>query len=991
MPPTPSRARPALCFLLAFAALAAAQKAPTKPTTPHAPWVPIADLTARGWDEAERFLGAGWQVRLAADQATPEWVIGAGLGLGRTVAADEDSIALARSLLERLAGLLRVDAPADFVLDRAAGVPNPWGQELVTIQFRQTREGLDVRTPSGPARVQFTFNGTLGRLVAFGSEAVADLQSPQPLLPMSHALAAAIAHLPGLDPVEDVVSKAVTYVYARPGVERLEVGPVHEVQVQTAKPAHLHVLIFDAVTGALVEQRDDLRTTDITGNVAAGVWDDSPAGSFSTRPMRTLRVDHAVSGNAYTDAAGDFTLTNAGESQVNVSGRFLGSWSVVNDSSGNGNLSFDVPATPGVPLPIILNPLAGSEYETAEATAYHTVTATRFFVHARFPSFGGMASLPTNVNINNTCNAYWNGSSVNFFRAGGGCNNTAYEEVAAHEYGHGFHQWFHGSTNPGGFSEGIGDHLGLYLSSRDAAGNATATQRVMGRDFFTGGGVIRDYRAGGGANNTQWPCSGCEVHKAGEIWGGFLADLRDNLVASLGLATGANVAETITIGQYVLNPADEPAGVNGVFLQDDNDGNLSNGTPHFADIAAAADRHSLPRPSDPHNLTFDTTGLPWSQDLVNAFQTRVTITSSAGTITAAQLRYTVNGGSEQSVVLSPTGTPDEYGGAIPSQAAGSKVVYWFTAQDTGGSNESSDTNDFHVSRPGPITTYDFEAGASGWTVAGSATTGQWEWGNPEGTTNGGTPSQSEDDHSPGGGVNCFCTGRLAGANAATWDLDGGPVYLVSPTWDLSGATAAEVSFWYWFQLFSPLNDTFRVDVSNDNGSNWTPAFTQTTGSGEWREARIDLGSVLPLTSQMKIRFVDQDNPNDSVNEGAVDDVTLYIADTALSFGASTPTPQIGTTLTLNLSVPGMPGSFAVLAISETAGPVYAWGIGTLALGDPVYLLTFASLDGTGAASVPVPIPNDGGFVGLTVRAQTFVTTTELDLLTNPVAVTFTGP
>ena len=34
------------------------------------------------------------------------------------------------------------------------------------------------------------------------------------------------------------------------------------------------------------------------------------------------------------------------------------------------------------------------------------------------------AKLTANVNLNQTCNAYWNGSSVNFFRSGGGCANT---------------------------------------------------------------------------------------------------------------------------------------------------------------------------------------------------------------------------------------------------------------------------------------------------------------------------------------------------------------------------------------------------------------------------------------------------------------------------------------------------------------------------------------------------------------------------------------
>jgi hypothetical protein len=48
------------------------------------------------------------------------------------------------------------------------------------------------------------------------------------------------------------------------------------------------------------------------------------------------------------------------------------------------------------------------------------------------------ARLTANVNINNTCNAFWNGTSINFYRSGGGCRNTG--EIAGvfdHEWGHG--------------------------------------------------------------------------------------------------------------------------------------------------------------------------------------------------------------------------------------------------------------------------------------------------------------------------------------------------------------------------------------------------------------------------------------------------------------------------------------------------------------------------------------------------------------------------
>ena len=58
------------------------------------------------------------------------------------------------------------------------------------------------------------------------------------------------------------------------------------------------------------------------------------------------------------------------------------------------------------------------------------------------------ARLTDNVNLNSTCNAFWDGAAVNFFKSGGGCNNTG--EIAAvflHEWGHGLDQNDGGGTD----------------------------------------------------------------------------------------------------------------------------------------------------------------------------------------------------------------------------------------------------------------------------------------------------------------------------------------------------------------------------------------------------------------------------------------------------------------------------------------------------------------------------------------------------------------
>jgi hypothetical protein len=234
---------------------------------------------------------------------------------------------------------------------------------------------------------------------------------------------------------------------------------------------------------------------------------------------------------------------------------------------------------------LVLNP-TNVEAESAEAAAYHWTTRTHDLIASAWPGFNGLILLPANVNRPTPCSSSWDGTSINFGRAGNGCNNTAYLDVVAHEYGHAFHDWFHGSVNPAGFSEGIGDHLAFFVTG----------SREVGRSFFTNGSALRDYRPGGAANLTQWPCAGCPSARAGEVWAGFTMDLLDRLVASLGPAGGRAVWTAITIPMYAANPSDEVDALIEVYLLDDNDADLSNGTPHCADLTAAANRHSIPVP-----------------------------------------------------------------------------------------------------------------------------------------------------------------------------------------------------------------------------------------------------------------------------------------------------------------------------------------------------------------------------------------------------------
>ena len=112
---------------------------------------------------------------------------------------------------------------------------------------------------------------------------------------------------------------------------------------------------------------------------------------------------------------------------------------------------------------------------------------------------------------------------------------------------------------------------------------------------------------------------------------------------------------------------------------------------------------------------------------------------------------------------------------------------------------------------------DFEADA-GWQAGApgdGATSGKWVRAIPVGTV-----AQPATDHTEAGSA-CYVTGNgTAGAPAGEADVDGGATTLLSPVWDLRGASGARISYWRWFsndQGTFPDEDVWSVDVSNDGG------------------------------------------------------------------------------------------------------------------------------------------------------------------------------
>ena len=186
--------------------------------------------------------------------------------------------------------------------------------------------------------------------------------------------------------------------------------------------------------------------------------------------------------------------------------------------------------------------------------------------------------LTCNVNINDTCNAFWDGETVNFFRSGGGCNNTArIASIVYHEFGHGYHQALTRNL-VGSVGEGTGDYLAATILS----------DPIVGRGFSTDGSGIR--RLDRSAVYPQDYVG--QVHEDGLIWGTAMWELRAALMQKHGEQLGKLQADRIFVRALAQGPGLSTA-YPSVVSGDDDDNDPRNGTPNSCEINAVFDAHGL--------------------------------------------------------------------------------------------------------------------------------------------------------------------------------------------------------------------------------------------------------------------------------------------------------------------------------------------------------------------------------------------------------------
>jgi hypothetical protein len=449
--------------------------------------------------------------------------------------------------------------------------------DKTAVQFSQWTGGLPVKNGT----LNFLFNAD-GAIVGIENRGLANVAGLDVVPAISETVATRTAITAFADPFAKVTGVEIAVV-----ADGLQHGPALAwiVDLLGATGAdglpHQERFTVDAHRGGVLRRENTIHTfTDVIGD--SDTWvnpgEDPYHGQSSlvNLPVWWMHLTSPV-GNTETDSGGNFDIAYSGSAQQTVTFTWSSNakYTWVSNTAGPDYVKSKI-FTPGVPSNLTHN-RTGVEFSTSQFNAAYHGVIFREWIRA-LDSTDNVFDIKQhlNVNINSTCNAYYNGSSTNFYRQGGGCVNTAYSTVVYHETGHWANDKY-GSGNGGdGFGEGTADTWAMYIIDSP----------VVGKDFCGAGCNVRDGR------NTRQYCGSCgagcygEVHADGEVIMGALWKVRDHLDTTNGDAAGDLIADTIFHSWYVTYNAYRICKNNltqWLTLDDDN-GNLADGTPHSADI-----------------------------------------------------------------------------------------------------------------------------------------------------------------------------------------------------------------------------------------------------------------------------------------------------------------------------------------------------------------------------------------------------------------------
>jgi hypothetical protein len=597
-----------------------------------------SDKLRSDWEEFRGRHGGRWQVYLDERTEMPTLVSGSGIewfSKGALRSMTEGAVeAQARAFLDEHRDLLG-DWNAFLDLDAEASAELGGGRWQIV--FRQLVSGVRVEN----ARLTFYVNN--GRLTMFGaSHWDVPNVSGLPEIDVAEARKALDEYLgEATDGFEEAEAPELVLMALDAGAaderpkrwvglrgQGLTHALVWRLQFHDPDGPELWVGEIDAHDGSIRAFYDGAHYTSIRGGVFPQRPDgDCPQGGCEIDGFPMPYADWTEDGQeaAFSDEFGNLACSDPTATvTTSLRGQYVHVWDQCGEVSEAASCGEDIDLglKPGENCDV--GPYTSPGNTAAARSGYYHVNRVAEVARFYNPT-NPWLNTPVNLitNWNNVCNASW-GSSIYMYRSGSGCANGAeVQGVVVHEWGHGYDQYDGGGYD--NTSEAYGDLVSL-LASRESC---------FFRGFFSDGGVCTgygdtclnctgfrefDYEARTAntpatpqdfvANNCgsgTGPCGGethCEAYPIGEAMydlavrdlpaAGMDVDSAWQLVERLWYSTRQGSSGSI----YTCALPDSDSCAAGSWYQrmreaDDDDADLSNGTPHAAELFAAFDRHNI--------------------------------------------------------------------------------------------------------------------------------------------------------------------------------------------------------------------------------------------------------------------------------------------------------------------------------------------------------------------------------------------------------------
>ncbi|HXU32509.1 MAG TPA: proprotein convertase P-domain-containing protein [Thermoanaerobaculia bacterium] len=398
----------------------------------------------------------------------------------------------------------------------------------------------------------------------------------------------------------------------------------------------------DATSGEMLELYDVNDYAQANGGVILNL----PSLADTVRAMPFTNV--AVS--TFANSGGLYNFTGATTSSL------AGQYVTITDRCGSisaaSNVSGDIPFGSSASGTDCTTPGTGGLGNTRSArTQFYWLNRIKEVGRGWLPGNAWLnAKLVADVNQVATCNAYWDGTKVNFFKASSPCGNTGQiPGVSIHEYGHGLdNNDGNGSSPDNGTGETIGDFTAALALHQSCVGPGFLPSNCAGYgNACTSCTGVRDIDwakhsrnvASTVSNFTQTTCPQPSANNPNyvgpcgkdAISRGVTANKREghceSYITSESLwdfanrdlpSPGTGSAWTITDRLWYLSRSTGTQGFTcntsgGTWTSDgcntgsmwkvmravdDDNGNLTDGTPHGGALFAAFNRHGIACPSD---------------------------------------------------------------------------------------------------------------------------------------------------------------------------------------------------------------------------------------------------------------------------------------------------------------------------------------------------------------------------------------------------------